>query len=139
MANFHEDLDRSFVQKKSSERQFGIVVGIALALVGAKFHRHPTAFCVLLVLAGLFLLVALFFPRALAPLNIAWNFLGHCLGKVTNPILITLTYVICFVPAGLFIRLTGKDPLRLKRRNANSYWIEKPKAVPASESMRRQF
>jgi hypothetical protein len=139
MANFHEDLDRSFVQKKSSERQFGVVMGIVLALIGAKFHRHPTAFCVLLVLAGLFLLTALVMPRALAPLNIAWAFLGKCIGKVTNPVLITLTYVICFVPVGLFFRLTGKDPLHLKRGNQKSYWIEKPEAIPASESMRRQF
>ena len=138
--NFHEDLSRAVIAKRSTDRQFGIVMAVVLALVGAKLHRHSTACIVLLALAGVFLVVALAVPRILAPLNAGWSFVGDCLGKVTNPIFITLTYVIGFLPVGLMVRLTGKDPLRRKRgKDQKSYWIEKTELLPASETMRRQF
>ena len=138
--NFHEDLSRAVIARRATDRQFGIVIAVVLALIGAKVHRHHTACIVLLALAAVFLLAAWVLPRALKPLNAGWSFLGEHLAKVTNPILISLTYVIGFLPLALVMRIAGKDPLRLKRGNdKKSYWIEKTEQLPASETMRRQF
>ena len=138
--NFHEDLSRAVIARRATDRQFGIVIGVVLALIGAKLHRHHTACIVLFVLAAVFLLVAWVLPRVLKPLNAGWSFLGEHLAKVTNPVLITLTYVIGVLPLALLMRIAGKDPLRLKRGNVKqSYWIEKTDQFPAAESMRRQF
>ena len=138
--NFHEDLSRAVIARRATDRQFGIVIAVVLALIGAKLHRHHTACVVLLALAAIFLLAALALPRVLKPVNAAWSFLGEHLAKVTNPILITLTYVIGFLPLALLMRIAGKDPLRLKRGNdKKSYWIEKTEQFPAAESMQRQF
>jgi hypothetical protein len=138
--NFHEDLSRKVIAKRATNRQFGIVIAVVLGLLGAKLYRHTTLCVVLLALAAVFLVAALVAPRILAPLNAGWSFVGDCLGKVTNPVLITLTYVIGFVPLGLLVRLTGKDPLHRKRgKDAKSYWIEKTEQFPPRETMRRQF
>ena len=44
------------------------------------------------------------------------------------------------VPIGLIMRLSGKDPLRLKfDRAARSYWIERDPPGPAGAQMKKQF
>jgi len=138
--NFHEDLSRTVIARRATERQFGIVIGVVLTLLGIKLHRHHTACIVLLALAAALLLSAWLFPRALKPLNAGWSRFGELLGKVTNPVLIALTYAIGFIPVGLLMRVAGKDPLQRKRgTEKKSYWIKKTEQFPASETMRRQF
>jgi hypothetical protein len=62
------------------------------------------------------------------------------LGKVVNPIVLGLMFFLVFTPAALFLRLAGKDPLRLKRpKDAKSYWIPRDPPGPPPESMRLQF
>jgi hypothetical protein len=49
-------------------------------------------------------------------------------------------FYVIFTPAGLLLRLFGKDLLRLKYdRSAPSYWIRRDPAGLIPESMRNQF
>ena len=138
--NFHEDLDRSVAKKQSSDRQFGLVAGTLMALAGWRAHRHFALMCSFQAIAALILLAALLVPRVLSFANRAWFHLGEFLGKVTNPVFLTLTYLILFIPAGLILRLAGKDPLHMRiDKTMASYWIEKPQGELPSESMRHLF
>ena len=102
-------------------------------------HKRPLRPWALFVSAA-FLLVALAFPRVLHPLNLLWTRFGRLLSKVTNPIITGLMFYVIFTPAGLLLRLFGKDLLRLKYdRSAPSYWIRRDPAGLIPESMRNQF
>jgi hypothetical protein len=70
------------------------------------------------------LIVATARPAALAPLNRVWMALGAVLNRVVSPIVLAVLFVFVMTPVGLLMRLTGKDPLRLKRAGAGgSYWL----------------
>lgn len=139
--NTHETFDREHSTERSSDRSFGLVFTAFFALVGLipLLHRHPIRRWALWT-SGAFLVVALLVPRILAPLNAVWARFGLLLSKITNPIVTGLMYYLIFTPAGILVRLLGKDLLRLKYdREAATYWIARNPPGPPPETMRNAF
>ncbi|MFZ2160712.1 MAG: SxtJ family membrane protein [Sideroxyarcus sp.] len=137
----HEDLKREQHVEGSSDRSFGLVfAGLFLVIaVFPLFHGEAMRWWSSGVAAG-FALIALLKPALLAGLNRLWLKLGVLLGKVVSPIALGILFYGVFTPIGLFIRLTGKDPLRLKfAPDADSYWIPRDPPGPAPDSMNHQF
>jgi hypothetical protein len=84
--------------------------------------------------------VALVYPRLLAPLNKLWLKFGLLLYKVMNPLVLGLLFFVTITPIGIVMRLFGKDFLRLRLdRSAKSYWIERTPPGPPPQSMKNQF
>jgi hypothetical protein len=106
-------------------RSFGVVVGIAGAalLVVAWRRGFPITRS---TIAGAFLAIGLFaiaLPTLARPLHRAWMGLGHALGRITTPIVLTVVFFAVLVPARFFLLLFGRDPLQRRRvANAPSYW-----------------
>lgn len=125
----------------SSDRVFGWVMTAFFGLVGLWPLMHGNAARTwALGLAAAFALAAIIAPHVLAPLNRAWMHLGLVLHKITNPIILGLAFYLVIAPIGLLMRLTGHDPLRLKRdASATSYWIERQPPGPPPSSFPRQF
>jgi hypothetical protein len=140
-AAFHEDYARYEPVRIGSNRSFGLVFAVVFGLLGAVgLWRGFRATPWFLGLAGLFLLLALAFPKALAPLNRAWMAFGELLHRIVSPVILGLLYAVAIVPVGLLMRLFGKDPLRLRRDpQSTSYWIVRDPAGPPPETMSRQF
>lgn len=137
----HESFDREPVTEGSSDRSFGLVFTAFFALAGVwpLVHKRPLRLWAL-CLSAAFLFVALAFPGILRPLNLAWMRFGRLLSKVTSPVITGVMFYVIFTPAGLLLRLLGKDLLRLKYdRNATTYWIRRDPAGLTAESMRNQF
>jgi cell division protein FtsW (lipid II flippase) len=129
--------------KESSDRSFGLIVGIALAIIGGvRFHLHAlTAIEIGLFAAALLLIITgLVAPRLLRPANKAWLKFGRLLFMISNPVMMALIFFISFVPVGLIMRLAGKDILRLKfDARAETYWLDRNPPGPAPEMMKFQF
>ena len=136
----HESLDRD-QGPQSSERAFGWTMAAAFALIalwplfaGGAIRTWAAG------LAVAFLAAAAIAPRILAPLNRAWLAFGRLLHAIVSPLIMGLLFAVAVVPTGLFLRLTGKDPLRLKYdRSAPTYWIARDPPGPAPGSMKNQF
>lgn len=114
----------------------------ALALLGVCGiirHRNWTAYGACFVASIVFGLFALAIPRALAPLNKAWFYLGEGLGKIVSPIVLGIIFVGIVTPISIVTRLFGRDELRLKRRVVNSYWIDRIPLGSVAHSFRNQF
>ncbi|MBV9723582.1 MAG: hypothetical protein JO299_00255, partial [Gammaproteobacteria bacterium] len=111
----HEDLTREQYVEGSSDRNFGLVIAAAFLLIslGSLRHGHTPRWWAL-ALASAFALVALSKPALLARLNRLWMKLGIVLGKVVSPIALGILFYGVLTPLAAVIRLTGKDPLRLK-------------------------
>jgi hypothetical protein len=127
--------------KTSSDRSFGRVFALAFAVValwplasGAPMRLWAA------IVAACFLGVSIAAPRLLNPLNRAWARLGLLMGRILSPVVMAVVYSIIIVPAGLLLRVLGRDPLRLKwQPQAETYWIAREQPAPEPDSMSRQF
>ena len=115
-------------------RKFALVMTAVLGLIAALliWRQKPTA-PYIGGLAGLFLMMGLFLPRILAPVEGAWMRLAHILGTVMTFVILTLTFYLVVTPMGLLVRLLGEDLLKMKfDRAAPSYWAAVDPQGPCS-------
>ena len=136
----HENFSRDEAASPGSERNFGLVMAAALALLSLlNGWHHGRVWPWTAVAAIAFVAAAGFKPSALRPLNILWTKLGLLLHRIVNPIVMGLLFFGTIWPTGLVMRWRGRDLLRLKREpGASSYWIARPPG-PAPETMKDQF
>ena len=129
--------------KESSDRSFGLTVGIALAIIGGVrlyLHGLAAAEIGLFAVALLLIVTSLVAPRFLKPANRIWLKIGHLLFKIFSPVMMALIFALAIVPVGLLMQLFGKDSLHLKfDARAKTYWMEKDPPGPAPETMKYQF
>lgn len=93
-----------------------------------------------LPVSALFLLAAFAQPSLLAPLNRLWTRLGHVLARVIGPVAAGVLFFGVVTPIGVVMRLTGKDPMKLRlEKETGSYWIPREPEGPSPESMANQF
>ncbi|HCU23565.1 MAG TPA: hypothetical protein DF383_01000 [Deltaproteobacteria bacterium] len=122
-------------------RHFGLLVGGIFALLfglllpflwGKSYPRWPWW-----VGAPLFFF-ALFFPSALKVPHRIWTLLGEVLNWINTRIILSLLFFLVFTPIGLFLKISGKDPLRRRRDpSADSYRTRRGELLPGQ--MERPF
>ncbi len=122
------------MKSKKELRNFGITIGIAFAILGGLFFwRGKPAWIYLEIIACVFLLFGLIYPKILSPVEYIWMKFAHYLGIVVTHILVTLTFYVVITPLGLLLRLLGKDLLEMNfRKKKDSYWIPSDPNGPAS-------
>jgi hypothetical protein len=137
----HEDLSRAPKVQPSSDRGFGLVFvaffGL-LALWPLVHSRpwHPWALGAALAI----LIVAVNRPSLLHPANVVWTGLSGVLAKIMNPLVLGIMFVVVFIPARIFLLISGKDPLgRRWERKSASYWIKRDPPGPAPDSIRHPY
>ena len=139
--SLHEDLGRRQEGKGSSDRAFGLVIGLFFLLMAPSPLRtnHPMRWWAL-TLSGIFLLFGLLKPVWLRPLNRYWTKLGLVMGRIVGPVVTAVLFYAVVTPTALLFRLLGKDPLRIRLEpGALSYWIERTPPGPAPQTMTNQF
>ena len=137
----HEDLSRDQQVEGSSDRSFGLVFAAVFLVIACwpLIDRAVPRWWAFVVAASL--------PgspsagrRSWRGLNRLWIRFGVLLGKVVSPIALGILFYGVLAPIGVVMRLTGKDPLRLKLDSgANSYWIPRKPPGPPPDSMTNQF
>jgi len=99
---------------KKELREFGLVTGaIVVALFGLLLPwlfdhglpRWPW------IVAGVLWAWALLLPASLLPVYKGWMAIGHVLGWINTRIILGIMFYLMFLPAGLIMRLLGKDPM----------------------------
>ena len=122
---------------KSFGRTFSVLSLILASYIYIEYERISIS---LLIISTVFLFFAQFYPRFLYPLNYVWTLFGFLMGKVTNPIMLTLIYIVMFIPLGFLLKLLGRDLLSLKfNKEASTYWIPKDNSRDIKDSMKVQF
>jgi saxitoxin biosynthesis operon SxtJ-like protein len=124
-----------------SSRSFGLVFATVFALIGLlPLVSEGSVRLWSLIIAGVFFLIAIIVPHILQPLNLLWFKFGLLLGRIVNPIVMLLIYIIAILPIGLILRLFGKDLLLRKFDSSqSSYWIVREPAGPEPKSLEEQF
>jgi hypothetical protein len=111
-------------------RPGGVSRPLAQALVGAAVAAllfatgHRLGAGVVLSVAVVLGAVGAASPGARAALERAWAALGRWLGRAVSWGLLAPLFLLVFPLIRGWMRLLGKDPLRLRERHAASYWLE---------------
>lgn len=142
MSNTHHESTRQEEPvPTASNRSVGLVLGVAFGLIGAWpmiDEASPRLWA--LSVAAVLTLLALILPRALTPVAWLWLGLGKVMHVVVSPLTMAIIYVVAVIPTGLYVRLSGKDPLRLSYDPAaESYWIDRDPPGPDPKSLPQQF
>ncbi|MBL6945528.1 MAG: hypothetical protein ISR47_02700 [Rhodospirillales bacterium] len=137
----HENYKRPSEVTVGSDRSFGVVFAVVFALIGVFPLLSGGAFRLwALAVAGIILIVALTAPKVLHPANKLWMQFGQWLHRIVTPVILAFVFVSTVIPTALVMRLMGKDPMHRKfDTQAGSYWIKRPAAEPARETMKNQF
>jgi len=142
LAESHERLPRNDDAKPGSNRSFGItfaVVFLIIAFLPLVLHGESIILWAVIVSAA-FLVGALMFPTALAPLNHVWFKFGLLLHHVISPVVLGILFFVVVTPFALVVRLfAGKLMALEKDEAAQSYWRRREPPGPAPETVRNQF
>jgi saxitoxin biosynthesis operon SxtJ-like protein len=117
-----------------SNTRFGFVLAAACAVICGWGVWSGSGSIGWLMAAVILLAITLTIPRVLEPPKRLWLRLGPYLHAVVSPVLLGLFFFTVVTPVGLCLRLSGKDPLRLKR-GAASYWVERQPPGPEPRTM----
>jgi hypothetical protein len=122
-------------------RRFGVVMLLLAAFVAWRLHRRDVDLVVIEVVGGaiaLLGLVGIAVPRAVALPYRGWMAIGHLMGRVTTPIVLTLVYFVVFTPVRVLLGVLGRDPLvRRWDRDAKTYWVPRAKQRFRAEDFER--
>lgn len=137
----HERLADDDIVKGSSDRSFGIVFAVVFLLIGLwPLLDGGAVRWWSLAVAFVFAVLAAIRPGLLAPVNRLWLRLGLLLNRIVSPLVMALLFYLIITPLAFLMRLTGKDPLRLKYDpEVRSYWIAREPPGPSPESIKNQF
>lgn len=121
-------------------RRFGFTVGGAfLALAGlAAWRGHAIEALSLAVLGGVLVVATLAVPARLGPVQRSWMALASAISRVTTPVLMGVIYFFIVTPTGWIRRLVGDSRLT-PRRDAVSFWVDRPAEARRRTDMERQF
>jgi len=108
---------------------FGVVIAIALGLIGSFVYFKSGSFDVpqwLLGIGFLFLILGFISPSILRPVYRIWMLFAYFIGGIVSRVILTVLFYVVLTPAGLALRLFGKDILNKKfDKRRESYWIKK--------------
>ena len=111
--------------KPGTNKGFGIVFFIVFFLISIYPLIYGKKLIIWsLIISFVFLLLALFKPGLLAPLNKLWFRFGILLGKVISPLLMGIIFFCMVTPIGFLMKILKKDLLNLKFNRDKTYWIE---------------
>lgn len=137
----HEKFLREETPKSSSDRSFGVFFSAlfcAIALWPLMDGGGVRLWA--LGIASVLLLLGLFRPGTLAPLNRLWTRFGLLLHRIVSPIMLGAIYVLAFVPTAQVMRIFGYDSMhRSFEPDAKSYWVARDPDDSGPPSMKRQF
>ena len=125
-----------------SNRKFGIF--FTLIFIGISFYFFWKNLIglgsILFVIATLFAIVTIIKDKLLFPLNKLWMRFGFLLGSIISPIFLGIFFYAIFTPLGILLRYFGRDELRLKLSEKESYWrLRNDNIDNNNESFKNQF
>ena len=125
--------------KISSNRSFGLVffvVFLIIALWPLKYEEDIRLWS--LALSIIFFILGVLNSKLLTPLNKLWFKFGIFLGSIVSPIIMGIVYFLVVTPTGIFMRLLGKDLLKMNKttKSASTYWTKRDNQ---HSTMKKQF
>ncbi len=122
-------------------RKTALIVAVMLAAIAAfLFYRGRTTNAwVVGGISSALIVIGLFVPPLAKLFHRVWMWIAVKLGWINSRILLTLVYVLMFVPYKIVSRIVGRDPLFLRQPVGESYWHKREKTHQEPEQFERLF
>ena len=127
--------------KMPSNKKFGLFFGTIFLIIFSYFFIKSNSQMYILSgsLSIIIYLIAFIYSNILKPINILWFKISLILHKITNPIILGAIFFILITPLSIFLRLIGRDELKLKKIKCSSYWKISSMKGTEPESFKNQF
>ena len=124
-----------------SNKKIGIFFFILLTILSVVLFIYDyTLISVITLTTGLISLTLSYLkPDLLLPVNKAWMTLGYLLGYIVSPIVIGSIFFVIFTPISIFLKIIGRDELKLLNKNSDSYWRKRQLNKDSQTSFKNQF
>jgi len=141
--NWREDAGREAGRRERADlRRAALIQAVVMALVGCVvglWWGHRVVAYVIWGLAAVVLVLGLAAPAAYRHVHRFGQWLGRLVGGLLLYLLLAPAYYLIFLPASLIVRMTGRDPMSLQRRDPrHTCWIPRNGEIPV-ETYARQF
>lgn len=131
---------RNIKSEKKDLRNFGIVIGVALSILGGLlWWRGKDTYSYLFIVSAVFILFGLVLPNLLRPLQKVWMTLAVIMGWFMTRLILCVLFYLVFTPIGLITRLTGGQFLDLKMGTEKSYWTYRKPREYSKSDFEKQF
>ena len=122
-------------------RKSALVVACVLAGLSVWFlYRGRTSVAAVLGGSAVALALAGFLsPTFARRFHVYWMKLAAALGYVNSRVLLSLLFYLVFTPYGFVSRLFGRDPLRRRAPERESYWTTRKVTRQSPEQFERLF
>ncbi len=129
------------VSDKQTVRKFGIIFSVILLAIGSWMWYKSNPLWIWFGGGGILMaLVATLVTVVLMPLYKGMTVLAIIIGYFISKLILTLMFILFFIPIGFIMRLLGKDLLDKKiNKNAASYWLKKENSAFSKEKYERLF
>ncbi len=129
------------ISDKNELKKFGYVIGVALGLLALLlFWKDKSPAIYFAYIGGSIFFLGIVYPISLKPLYISWMSFAVVLGFIMTRLILSLLFILIFTPAGIVIRLLGKDPLNQKiEKQKSSYWIKRDRNPYDPDSTEKQY
>lgn len=109
---------------KKEKRDIRIVFLIFSAIFAVFAWRHYPSILsyVLIGLVLVLLSMIAFSPNVLRPVFNLWLKIAHAIGWFNTQLLLSIVFILVFIPTGLIMRLFRKDPMKRKILAKGTYW-----------------
>jgi hypothetical protein len=122
-------------------REFGLTMGAVLGLLAAYLYWNEKESAPYFLSGGLLFITSGFFiPHTLKYVYMAWMCFAVVFGYFMSRVILSLIFIVLFIPVGLITRILRKDLLKEKWDiNAQSYWIKKEMKQYDPQSAEKQY
>ena len=124
-----------------SNKKIGIFFFIILTILSVVLfiYDYPLISVITLTTGLISLTLSYLKPDLLLPVNKAWMTLGYLLGYIVSPIVIGSIFFVIFTPISIFLKIIGRDELKLLNKNSDSYWRKRQLNKGSQTSFKNQF
>ena len=110
------------MDKEKRDIRIVFIIFSAIFTVVAWRHYPSTLSYVLIGLVLVMLPIISFAPIILRPVFKLWLKVAHAVGWFNTQILLSIVFILVFIPTGLVMRLLRKDPMKRKMLAEGTYW-----------------
>ena len=105
-------------------QEFGITIGIGIPLIFGIIIPHIVGHPIrgwTIYIGIMFIIFGIFFPNKLKKTYKVWITIGEILGWINSKIILGMVFIIVLQPISILMKLTGYDPLSMKRNQKKSF------------------
>jgi hypothetical protein len=121
-------------------RQFSVLCIVVFGGLWAwkAWHGQAGRASVVLAIAGSVVgLLGLAWPPLVRWIYTAWMAVAFPIGWTVSRAMLAILFYLVITPIAAIFRMTGRDVLRVRRRNDESYWTPKTRAASADTYFRQ--